>query len=331
MSDFARVPGPGGGAVTIGQLGPPTGQRYGKNAPHPALESPLSKSWLFEIVDRQSGVIQESFTLIFPPQSLSIKEPQRVSITKTFGSVFVDDYGPDNIQITLKGISGTTQVFPTFTTTGRQSNFTDIAAAVSGASQAASNSLGYTGKNAFYTFRNNIIRYKDRSSWEQTELRVYDLADEQAYKCVLLDFSLDRNSDSPLRYPFTISLFVYDKLDKVKIKPGVVVNISRDPTAALNDIDNSIGVLEQLYRDVLEAQNQIALVKSVVLELRTRIARQLGEVAQFLTSPLNITKNLIDIGISTGGVLYDAFLAGRFTFERYAGAVELFQDIITQA
>ena len=88
-------PQPGGGASAFrtGQPQESNTINYGTHAPRPSLESSLSKSWLFEIVDKETKDIIESFTLIMPPQSLTIKEPQRTSITKTFGNVFVDDYG----------------------------------------------------------------------------------------------------------------------------------------------------------------------------------------------------------------------------------------------
>ena len=40
----------------------------------------LEKSWLFEIVDRKSQTVRESFTLVLPPNTVQIKEPQRVSV-----------------------------------------------------------------------------------------------------------------------------------------------------------------------------------------------------------------------------------------------------------
>jgi len=84
----------------------------------------LSKSWLFEVVDSRTEKIEASFTLVIPPSSYSIKEPHRVNITKTFGNAFIDDYGPDNPQLVIKGISGTAHAFPTFTTEGNSAGAT---------------------------------------------------------------------------------------------------------------------------------------------------------------------------------------------------------------
>lgn len=301
---------------------------YGRNAVQPDLESPVSKSWLFEIVDRESGKVSTSFTLILPPKSYSIKEPQRVSITKTFGNAFVDDYGPDNLNITLKGISGTAHVFPTFTTTGKNSAYTDVALTARDVSRNVETS-GYNGRDAFYVFRDRIMRYKDKAGWEKKELRVYDLADEQAYKCILLDFTLDRASEQPLWYPFAISLFVYARLDKSKPKLDVI-KISRDPIAAMNDADSFLDKITQLYKGLEAIGDNVALLKAKSLELRTRYNKFLTQTTQLIVSPLDIAKNFIDIAFTGMGVVYDTYQAGKYTEKRYIEASELFRATLNQ-
>jgi len=279
-------------------------------------------------VGREDGLIKESFTLVLPPQAYTIKEPQRVSITKTFGNAFVDDYGPDNIQITIKGISGTAHAFPTFTTAGVARDFSDVSLTASQAARLES-WTGYTGRSAFYIFRNTIIRYKDNAGWEKRELRVYDLADEQAYKCVLLDFTLDRSSEQPHHYPFTISLFVYQRLDKLTPKLKAI-KISKDPWSALNHIDSLMNRIEQAYQGVGDIINQVALMKAGALELRTRYSRFLAQTTRIITSPLNIAKNLVDTGFMSLHVAYTTYRAGKYTRERYMGVNELFRAAVNE-
>ena len=306
--------------------------RYGIHAPPGGSLTPvLSKSWLFEIVKRDSGIVQESFTLILPPTGISIKEPQRVSVTKTFGNAFVDDYGPDNLQITLKAESGTTHVFPTFATTGQESAFTDIAAAITGASEESSNTSGYTGKTAFYTFRERIIRYKNQEGWDNNELRVYDLADEQGYRCILLDFSLDRNAEKPLRYPFTISLFVYDSLDTPRQRRGTVINVSKEPITALDEADSLLDTLTVLFQDIKNVINQVALLNALSLELRTRYQQFLNQTTRLITSPLDVAKNMISVGVTAISALGATFRAGQYTRERYIQSVELLRQVNIEA
>lgn len=296
---------------------------YGRLAPVSSLDPPVSKSWLFEIVDSSTGSVEESFTLILPPTSISIKEPQRVNITKTFGNAFVDDYGSDNLQITLKGISGTAHAFPTFTTIGQTTR--DVPVYDQDSSENA-----YTGKDSFYAFRNSIIRYKDRENWDTRELRVYDLYDLQIYKCVLLDFTVDRQAEQPIhRYPFTISLFVYQKLDKYKPE-SKAINISKNPTTALNEIDSIVDKILALYGDIKEIINQVYLLKAKALELRTRINMISAQVSRLLTAPLDLAKSLIDTGFAAMGIAYDVYQAGKYTFDRYMSIEEMLRQSLNE-
>lgn len=303
-------------------------QTYGRHGPENSLTKPISKSWLFEIVEVESGDIVESFTLILPPQSYTVKEPQRVSITKTFGNAFVDDYGADNIQITLKGISGTAHVFPTFKTEGSVQDFTDVSLVANQAARAPATN-GYSGRDAFYLFRNKIMRYKDVDGWDKKELRVYDLADEQAYKCVLLDFTLDRNSDNPLRYPFTISLFVYERLDRAKPKLKAI-NIGEYPSTALDEVDGLLDELDKVSREIANIRNAVGNLKARATELRTRWNNVVSGLAGIATSPLDIAKNFIDAGFALLGTAYDTYRAGKYTFERYAGVTEMLRETLNK-
>ena len=170
----------------------------------------LTRSVLFETVD-SSGEIQESFTLVIPPMSWVIREPQRVNITKTFGGVFVDDYGEDNLEIIIAGHSGTARAFPTW----RQTNSSVARPSISTVRQVnAGQGELYDGRNAFFTFRNAIMRYKTRPGYEEQYIRVYDLYDAQQYECVLLEFMLQRTNQNPFRYPYMIKFFVRQKLDE---------------------------------------------------------------------------------------------------------------------
>lgn len=286
------------------------------------LEKPVTKSWLFEIVDRESHTIKESFTLLLPPQSYSIKESQRVSITKTFGNAFVDDYGPDNLQITLKGISGTSHVFPTFRTTGASTTSNLDSPQV-----GRSDTYGYTGRDAFYEFRKIIMRYKDKEGWEQNELRVYDLADEQSYKCVLLEFSLDRSSDQPHHYPFTISLFVYERLDNYKPELKAI-NISGNPITEANNLDSALDKMKKLYQNIQDVVNAINMIKARSLELRSRWNKALGATTSLLTSPLDLSKNLVEAAFALVGTVADTYRAGKYTYDRYMGASEFARQVL---
>lgn len=295
----------------------------------------LGKSWLFEIVDKESNKVDESFTLIFPPQSVDIRESQRVSITKTFGNAIVDDYGPDNLEISIKAISGTTHVFPTFSTTGEQAPF-DPGRVDRLGQQAARTSLGEPGYDAvssFYTFRNKIMRYKENieTPYSSKELRVYDLGDQQAYRCILLEFQLSRSSDQPLWYPFTLSLFVYDKLDSREFKKEMVkkqgIKTGRDQKQALEEAKSLLEKAKDIYAGVNNVLNKINAVRAQVDLAFTRVASGVQQVAglaqgvaELAATPLDLSKRLAVLTEAAIASARDAYLAGKTTFNQYMNA-----------
>ena len=291
----------------------------------PSPNNALARSWLFEIVDSKTNKIEKSFTLILPPQQYTIKEKHRVSIIKTFGNAFIDDYGPDNLEITLKGISGTAHVFPTFRTRGSSILNYDVDI-LRGAAEAESLGAveGYDGRGAFYTFRNEIMRYKDFENYDRKEMRVYDLYDEQAYKCVLLEFALDRTSEQPFRYPFTISLFVYARLDSKKASAPKQVTISRDPFNILEVMDKLLGWYDsavQWYQNNII--NSVAKVNNSVQLIGARLNSSLRAANRILESPLTLSKQMLSTVVGLAASIRGTYNEGKLTFLAYAQLMEV--------
>ncbi len=294
----------------------------------------LSKSVLFEVVDSKTERIENSFTLVIPPNAMSIKEPHRVSIKKTFGNAFIDDYGADNIQLVIKGITGTAHAFPTFRTKGVSvagETFQNLRASV--ASGGANEN--YRGREAFYVFRDEIMRYKDNfaDSFDQKELRVYDLADEQAYKCVLLEFSLDRTADKPFHYPYSISLFVYAKLGSKEAFSPTAIPIAKNPTDVFNSLEDSTDSLDErfkIFENVQNIRNQIAKFQNQVRLLRAQFNTWLLKARTVIESPLLITKQVLDTAGDLLGFVYDAYTQGKLAYETWINASETIEDQIRE-
>ena len=183
----------------------------------------LSRSVLFEIVGPQ-GNVEESYTLVIPPMSWRVIAPARVAVSKTFGGSFIDDYGEDNEMITITGHSGTARAYTTYRTQGKANQHPTIQVETYN-SQVGSET--YNGRDAFYTFRNSIMRYRAREGYEKRDLYVYDLYDSQSYICVLLDFILDRTIQYPFRYPYVINLFVRQRLDEQRPPPPPIFRRAR--------------------------------------------------------------------------------------------------------
>ena len=293
----------------------------------------LNKSFLFEIVDSATEIIEESFTLVIPPNAYSIKEKHRVTITKTFGNAFIDDYGADNLELTIRGISGTAHAFPTFQTSGGSvgGSNVDVLSTLAGLN---TEKKGYTHKTAFYTFRDKIMRYRDRDKYDQKEMRVYDLADEQAYKCVLLQFDVDRTSEHPFHYPFTIQLFVYAKLGVKGSHNPVPIKIGGDSLALLDSLDvASDSLLERasLFENVQSVINGLQNVKNQLTLLRGKFNTWLAKGRYIIESPLTVTKQAIDLLIVVGGLGYDAYIAVQLTLDAYVNFKETIDSQIRDA
>ena len=288
----------------------------------------LDKSFLFEIVYSKTNIVKESFTLVIPPQSYSIKEKQRVNITKTFGNAFIDDYGSDNLEITIKGISGTSSVFPTFQTAS--GNDMSTLAGV----QPTIN--GYNHQSAFYYFRDRIMRYKDKypDEFDQLELRVYDLADLQAYKCVLLEFSVDRSADRPMYYPFTISLFVYAKLGDARMTEASVIKVNTNPLLALANILAALDNFQKtfiVFTAVQSIKNAVASFSNQMTLIANKISSIVATTLSVIESPLVLIKQGIDLAVTLAGVIDKAYVAGSMTYDKWVNAKESIQYQIDEA
>jgi len=287
----------------------------------------VDKSWLFEVVDIKSGKIEASFTLILPPTAYTIKEAQRVNITKTFRNAFVDDYGPDNMMITIRGISGTAHAFPTFQTQGTS---TGSAQTVSQLVNSPNGSPMYEQRGAFYTFRDQIMRYKNsRPDYDRKELRVYDLADEQGYKCVLLDFTLDRSADQPTRYPFAINLFVYADLNsKTSFAPVAIIPTTDPALAVATAYANMSATLTMLqpYRAIQAARSAVTQALNFVSLVQARLVTFAQDTSNALTSPINLSKQLLAAVDSARDAVGQAYQIGKLTVTEYAAIAELIQD-----
>jgi phage baseplate assembly protein W len=109
-----------------------------------------------------------------------------------------------------------------------------------------------------------------------------------------------------------------------------VIKISRDPIAALNDVDSFLDKAKQLYKDVQELIDKVALLKAKSLELRTRYNKFLTQTTKILTSPLDIVKNFIDISFATAGIAYDTYQAGKYTEKRYIESSELIRATLNE-
>lgn len=188
------------------------------------------KSILFEVINiKNPSEIVSAFTLTIPPDSIEIVQGQRVTRTKTFGGVFIDDYGLDTAKITISGTTGNGDLRATF---------------IPGKSGMLEQ---YSGKSAIYAFRDKIARYKtllNGKGVESYEMRMYDLStisDANALEIIqdsstdgwvvsLDDFKISRSKERPLWYNYSIELVGLYPLPSPRPKAADVMDPITSPS-----------------------------------------------------------------------------------------------------
>lgn len=273
----------------------------------------LPRSFLFEIIDIQTNQILQSFTLVLPPQQLSIREKQRVSLTKTYDRTFVDDYGPDNLEITIRGMSGTAHAFPTFQTSG-------ITNASLPKQVTSAPEVGYRDVDAFLAFRNSIIRYKQGSDFSNKRLRVYDLFQAEAYECVLLDFTLDRSSDNPYRYPFTISLIVLTDLlaPRAPNQESLFTPITTSSYLSMIQAITTAFVWVNALRGVASTlQTYTNLITGTLDTVVGQISSAGDAILSLASFPTSAVSQLVDAFADMNAAAYNLYKNAGITIEQY--------------
>ena len=212
------------------------------------------KSLLFEVVNRRDpGTPVEAFILTIPPEQMDIEEGQRTTITKTFGGIFVDDYGPDNPKINISGNTGSSVLRRTY---------------------ALDTAEAFSGKTAFFYLRDHLMRYKERRpDYADYDIYLYDLSatsDEdllsgrivpqhsEGYVVVLNKFKMSRNKDKPLFYNYSMEftaarkLGTYSKLSIFAIKNASILELINKIMQAYNALHNLFLKADELVKEFEE-------------------------------------------------------------------------------
>ncbi|GAB6276235.1 MAG: hypothetical protein SAMD01599839_07750 [Rectinema sp.] len=194
------------------------------------------KSFLLEIVI-PGGEPSEIFTFSLPPENIEVVYPQRVSETKTFGGLFVDDYGHEAAKITLSGTTGNSESRRIY--------------------RSARGDLWMTGKDEIYYIRDHIIRYKEgRDNFGDAKLYLYNLSsitDEEisrgnykaatdSWEVVLKDFRVTQSKERPFWYSYTVEFTGLRILGKEKTTSAT--KKETDSLSLIEDADSSVAPLE---------------------------------------------------------------------------------------
>lgn len=268
-----------------------------------AFNDLYKQSIYFEIYStNQSGeaqTLKESFAFTIPPSSIDIIQPQRITKTPTPGGYFVDNYGLDGAQISINGETGNDESRLTVLGPGKAPRY-------------------ISGQDAFFEFRNRIVRYSDKS--EDYVMHFYDLTHKgavnifsaraqarrlqyktEAWEVVLDDFASRRNSAKPFFYPYSINLTGVRSLGEFNPR------LARTGLGALSEIRNTID-------DVSNAVSAFT-----------------ANVDNFLSDNFEYLTEMTDILSAANGFM-DQLTSFTGLFTEYEQKLEgLFDDVISQS
>ena len=300
----------------------------------PSAQETYRKSLLFEIVNTSAKIVEESFILSIPPETIEIEEPQRVKQTKTYGGVFIDDFGPDTLKITISGHTGGSNVVKTLINNATRE---------------------FNGKMTFYQFRNSIMRYKsERSDYENYEMRLYDLSasdlvawrkapirgseiipvHDEGYVVILKKFKMRRSKERPLFYNYTIELEGIRVLGTYA--GGVISPITiPSPQSLIINIQKGLRSLDVFFTKIEATKNKIDSAFDLFDDTSTKIVAFFDRTMDIVVYPLDLTKRLLSSikkVFDNVQAMEDTMLATEgITKKSYLQIVEITKEIMSGA
>lgn len=306
------------------------------------------KSFLIEIVRKDTGLLQRTFAFSLPPESFSIEIPQRVNIKKTFGGHFIDDYGIDSMPITIKGSTGNGRYKEIYWDRGTTS---------------------VSGKSEAMLIVREIMQYKlGTEEYDKYELRLYDLSsienaisgpmlsrmediDVLGWRVVLKSGKIERNKDKPFWYSYELNFVAIEPIGKKKtpvlVKQYGLTGIEKILAAVekVKVVSNSLKKTLASYKSVID---KIKLVDEILenLEAEARLFYRtvqgfidvtvdgLGTVFDIIQFPLDLVADLFtgvkDIRSSVESV-FDTFYEGQTDLVKKAEEIAMLQQDVFSA
>lgn len=227
----------------------------------------------FEIRNNKSGqTIFYKFSI--PPESFSLKQPQRVNRVKTFGGVVEEDYGLDNPII---NISGTMAGKRKRTVHGTYAGECD----------------GYTEMKILY---DHFIKYKQFPNNKDVTVFFYDYSQDEetdVYEVSFDDFTLERNADKPHYYNYSMQLFCINH-------KGRTYNLTGKDIVQPDDVMKAIKKIKDFKDKVAKIVNKI---KSANLAI-DRLKNQMLEILTAANCLTDIVEAVLEVGKNGASIMY---------------------------
>lgn len=209
-------------------------------------------AYLLQFTDKNNR-LKDAFAFSMPPESEIIQTTQRISYTKTFGGVVVDDYGNDVTKISLSGTTGNKDLKVIYRGMLGKKNL--------------------TGEEEILYLSELIKKYGKYSNLNDKKIWLYDLSktagkslvsSTKNYWRVFIDsFKYSRDKSMPLSYKYQIEFTAIDeeknnslsdKFSKIKSFIEAMEEFTEKALALANAIQDSVGsVIAEIenYKSVL--------------------------------------------------------------------------------
>jgi hypothetical protein len=241
--------------------------------------------------------------------------PQRISVTKTFGGVFVDDYGNDIATINIAGSTGNTQL--------KEVYITDHAEYM-------------TGKDEAYYIIDSILQYKrGLDNYDDYEIWLYDLSSIQdsgagiapsvfGWKAILKDGSISRSKEKPLFYNYSLSFIGIEPLGTKHYSSSTggdynsfldeIALLMADITANISSLKNILSAYKSLLNYLNVVADDLATLDSDIAEYSQLIQGAISatleagnSVFDIINFPQTVAETVLSDAISLKSAAMDAW------------------------
>lgn len=247
-------------------------------------------AYLLQFTDKNNR-LKDAFAFSMPPESESIQTTQRVSYTKTFGGVVVDDYGNDVTKISLSGTTGNKDLKVIYRGMLGKKNL--------------------TGEQEILYLNDLIKKYGKYSNLNDKKIWLYDLSktagkslvsSTKNYWRVFIDsFKYSRDKSMPLSYKYQLELTAIDEEKKISISDK------------FSKIKSFIETMEELTEKAIALANAIQnSVGSVIAEIenyKSVLTQTIGTFKECYTTYANLVQGIVE---NTGGIIDEVTNLGDY-------------------
>lgn len=253
----------------------------------------------------------EFYKFSIPPESMSIKQPQRINRIKTFGGVVEEDYGLDNPIITISGTMAGKRKRQVKSTFGKLAD-------------------GYDEMMLLY---NHFVKYKEKKpNYQDVKIYFYDFSQEHEtnyWEVSFDDFTINRDADKPHYYNYDIQLFcikekgtsgnkktdivskskifkVLEKVRKFKDEINKLVQKINSANIAINKLKNDISEIlsaASCLCDIVEAVFSVG--ENGFSILTTSVSSTMNIAEQYTDLTTSLIQKTTDIATSSCLTFFD--------------------------